>query len=459
MEYRDFIAQKHIRYQPTGFEPDDMNPHMFDFQRDISRLGCMRGRFGGFLACGLGKALCQLECSRQFVRHTRKPTLLLAPLAVAQQAKRESDKFSIDCNVKVCKDASDVEPDTICLANYERLHKFDADAFGGIVLDEGSCVKAFDSKLKADLVSRFSIVPYRQTWTATPAPNDYMEMGNQAEYLGIMRHAEMLAAFFVNDGGDTSKWMLRGHAKGAFWEWMASWSVMIQSPADLGYDASRYALPEIEYHEHIIEGGPSDGMLFSMGARGLSAQRKAMRDSMELRIEKAASLVASDSEPWVVWCNMNEEGERLAKAIPGSIEVAGRHSVDEKEERLLEFINGKRRVLIIKPKIGGFGLNLQFCRNTVIFPTNSWEQWHQMIRRFYRFGQDRTVNVHAVLGEEEMPILENIMRKERDAEAMAGYIKDAMAAITQIDIKRVERKIETYLPTKKMRLPQWAKAV
>jgi hypothetical protein len=384
--------------------------------------------------------------------------LLLAPLAVAQQAKREADKFSIACNVKVCKSQADVEPDTVCLVNYERLHKFDPSCFGGVIADEGSAMKGLDSKIKTTLVTDYSEVPYRQTWTATPAPNDYMEMGNQAEYLGIMRHQEMLAAFFVNDGSDTSKWMLRGHAKTPFWEWMASWSVMIQSPADIGYDASRYQLPPIEYHNHTIPSEASEGALFSMGARGLTAQRKAIRQSMTQRIEMAAKIATQDDEPHVIWCNMNEEGVELAKAIPNSIEVAGRHSVDEKEERLLDFINGKYKRLIIKPKIGGFGLNLQFCRNTTIFPTNSWEQWHQMIRRFYRFGQDRKVNVHCVVGEEELPIVENIMRKERDAESMAKYIKDAMAAITESEIKKVERYIETYKTTRKMSLPAWLQA-
>lgn len=459
MEYREFIASKHIRFSPVGFEPDDLNPNMFDFQRDISRWACNRGRFGGFLACGLGKALCQLECSRQIVRHTRKPVLLPAPLAVAQQAKREAEKFGIACNVKICRDQSDVEKDTICLTNYERLHKFDPDCFGGIVCDEGSSMKGQDSKIKETLTTAYHRVPYRQTWTATPAPNDYTEMGNQSEYLGIMRKAEMLATFFVNDGSDTSNWILRGHARGHFWDWMASWSVMIQSPADIGYDASRYVLPEIEYHHHVIEGEPTDGFFFSMGAKGLSDQRESLHKTMDARIERAISIVNSEpDEPWVIWCNMNEEGERLAASIPSSIEVAGRHSVDEKEERLLDFINGRHRVLIIKPKIGGFGLNLQFCRNTVIFPTNSWEQWHQMIRRFYRFGQQRKVNVHCVVGEEETPIVENIMRKERDAENMASYIKDAMARITESEVKRVSRFIEDYKPERKMHLPSWIQA-
>jgi hypothetical protein len=284
-----------------------------------------------------------------------------------------------------------------------------------------------------------------------------MEMGNQAEYLGVMRHAEMLASFFVNDGADTSKWVLRGHAKSAFWEWMASWSVMIQSPADLGYDASRYVLPELKYINHIVKSDASDGMLFPMGARGLSEQRKAIRDSMTARIEKAASIANGSKEPFVVWCNLNDEGEELVRAIPGSIEVAGRHSVDEKEERLMDFIDGKHRVLVIKPKIGGFGLNLQFCHNTVVLPTNSWEMLHQMVRRFYRFGQDKSVNAHLVLSEQEIPVLENIMRKEHDAEMMALYVKEAMASITKSEIRAVERNIESYKPRKKMSLPSWAK--
>lgn len=457
MDYREFIASKHFRFEPVGFNVRNLNPNLMGFQAPIVERACGVGRFGGFLACGLGKSLCQLESGRQIVEHTNKPVLLLTPLAVSQQTKREAEKFDIAVPVKVCKTHADVIHDGINLVNYERLQLFDPSVFGGLLIDEGSIIKGLDSKIKSILVTKFRDIPFRQTWTATPAPNDYTEMGNQAEFLGIMRHTEMLATFFVNDGGDTSKWMLRGHARKSFWNWMASWAVMIQSPADIGFDAAGYDLPELNYVEHVIESEAPDGYLFSMGAKTLADQRKATRKSMQDRIARTVEIVDSlGDEPVVIWCNLNEEGTELAKAIKGSVEVAGRHSVDEKEERLMSFINRDTNRLILKAKIGGLGLNLQHCANTIIYPTHSWEQWHQMIRRFYRFGQCRPVNAHYVVSEEEMPIVHNLQRKEREADAMFSEVVEAMSGLTKQLIRKTSSGVTYYQASKKAMVPAWA---
>ena len=456
MNYHEFIASKQRTIDPAGFEPGELNPKLFDWQADIVRWACRMGKFGGFEDCGLGKSFQQLECARQIVEHTQKPVLILCPLAVAEQTKREAAKFGIDCSVTVIKTSNDVQPG-INVCNYERLHAINPDDFAGIILDEGSIIKSVDGKIRKELLTRFDAIPYRQTWTATPAPNDHMEIGNQAEFLGIMKREEMLAKYFVHDGGDTSKWRLKGHAAALFWKWMAQWSIMIRSPKDLGYESQGYTLPPIRYEQHTIEiDKPLPGMLFQSEARTLNERRDARKQSLRERCELVASLAESNDQPWVIWCNYNAEGELLEKVIGDAVEVAGRHTTDEKEDRLSRFTNGDIRVLITKPKIGGFGLNWQHCCNTAIFPTDSWEQWYQMIRRFWRFGQTQTVNVHYVASGQEAAVVRNLMRKERDAAAMFDGTAAAMSSASRDNLQGIKQQHDRYKSETQMEIAQWA---
>jgi hypothetical protein len=456
-DYHDFIERKTLIDAPSGFEPGDINPALFEWQADIVRYACMRGRFGGYEDCGLGKSIQQLESARLINEHTGLPVMIFAPLAVAEQTKREARKFDIQAEVRVCKDQSHVG-NCINVANYERLHLFEPEKFGGVLLDEGSILKSIDGKIRGQLLNDWQCVPYRQSWSATPAPNDFMEIGNQAEFLGVMKRSEMLATFFVHDGGDTSKWRLKGHAREAFWRWMASWCVMVRRPSDLGYADEGYDLPPIQYHEHYVDSKAGAGQLFATNAGTLQERRNARRSSLFDRCKAAASIVEQTCEPCVLWCNLNDEGETLAKMIPGAVEVAGRHTLEQKEERLAAFTRGDIQTLITKPKIGGFGLNWQHCPKTVIFPTDSWEQWYQMVRRFWRFGQTQQVNVHAVASEAETGVIENLRRKEQDAGVMFDGIAAAMSELSREQIRKTERQTTTYTPEQRMEFPQWLTA-
>ena len=455
MEYDEFIRNKSQWDVGNGFEPGAINSNLFDWQADIVRYACMRGRFGGYEDCGLGKSVQQLESARLINEHTGRPVMIFAPLAVAEQTKREARKFDIQAEVRVCKDQSHIG-NCINVANYERLHLFEPDKFGGVLLDEGSILKSIDGKIRGQLLNDWQCVPYRQSWSATPAPNDFMEIGNQAEFLGVMKRSEMLATFFVHDGGDTAKWRLKGHARDAFWRWMAGWCVMVRRPSDLGYDDDGYNLPPIEYHEHYTDSKAAPGQLFALHASTLAERRGARRASLEDRCEKAIEIASSDG-PCVIWCNLNDEGDRLAKMDGEAVEVAGRHTLEQKEERLSAFTNGDIKTLITKPKIGGFGLNWQHCPQTVIFPTDSWEQWYQMVRRFWRFGQEQPVNVHAVASESESGVIDNLKRKELDAGRMFDGIAAAMSELSRDNIRKTERQTTNYIPTLEMELPTWLK--
>jgi len=456
-DYAEFIQKKSRLHVERGFKAKNINTKLFDWQQAIVDLACRRGSFGGFEDCGLGKSPQQLECSAQFVKATGKRVLILCPLAVSYQLAREADKFSTDCDYKVVRDQSEVDSG-ISITNYERVHKFDPAEFAGVVLDEGSILKSVDGKTRNQLLESFQHCEFKQSWTATPAPNDYMEIGNQAEFLAAMRRSEMLSMYFVHDGGDTAKWRLKGHARHRFWEWMASWCVVLRSPADIGYDGSGFNLPGLNVHNHEISGGGVGGFLFDMPASTMNDRRAAAKETIQSRCEHAAALAKSSSESWVIWCNRNAEGELLRKLIPDAVEVAGRHSVEEKEETLAAFSAGDIRVLITKPKIGGFGLNWQHCHNTAIFPTDSWEQWYQMIRRFWRFGQESEVNVNVIYSSGEAAIAENLRRKERDSLALVSQMAEHMREVMTKNVRGVRANVTDYAPTQDMRIPEWLRS-
>lgn len=443
--YETFLARKAVECAPSGFPRDEdaINAQLFPFQRDIVRWALHRGRAAIFAGTGLGKTAMQLEWAHHVVTETVRPVLILAPLAVAQQTAREGGRFGIP--VTLCHDGEDVRAG-INIANYERMHRFDATRFSGIVLDESSILKSYSGATTTAIIAAFADTPYKLACTATPAPNDYMELGNHAAFLGVMSRAEMLALFFVHDGGSTQDWRLKGHAEEAFWRWLASWAVMLKLPSDLGYEDGSFALPPLHYHHHTVKSGtiPS-GMLFAVEATDLMARRTARRDSIAERVALVAELVNASDEPWLIWCDLNAEGDALAKAIPDAVQVAGADSLEEKEARMLGFTDGEHRVLVSKPSICGFGLNWQHCPNVAFVGlSDSWEQYYQAIRRCYRFGQTRPVHCHIVASEAEGAVVANIERKERDAETMAREMVKHMQVQNKADLAGFSRQRDEY---------------
>jgi DNA modification methylase len=434
--YDDFIKRKATEDVESGFEPSQLGDHLFDFQASIVEWACKRGRAAIFADTGLGKTAMQTEWARQVSEHTGGRVLIAAPLCVAQQTVEEAAKFGI--HIQYCRHPSEISSNTmIVITNYEMIEKFDPSEFVGIVLDESSILKSHTSKTRALIIEMFQRTPYRLSCTATPSPNDHMELGNQAEFLGVMTSVEMLAMFFVHDGGDTSQWRLKGHGKTRFWEWMATWSICIRNPADLGFDGARYNLPGLKMHEHVVESGePLDGQLFAGIAQTLTERRDAKRKSMAERISITAALVNSHSRPSIVWCHLNDESKALTAAIPDAIEVTGSMTADEKEAAIMAFTHGSRRVLVSKASICGFGMNWQHCSDMVFAGLDdSYESFYQAIRRCYRFGQTKVVSVHLVSAESEGAVKANLERKQAQADDMAQSMVDHMRELTKQKIK------------------------
>ncbi|SOC45743.1 hypothetical protein SAMN05892877_117132 [Rhizobium subbaraonis] len=455
--YSSFLAKKRRVDPATGIMADiDLPSVLKDHQRDIVRWGLRRGRAAIFAGTGLGKTLMELAWAEQVSAYTGRPVLIFAPLAVAAQHIREASKFGIFARLVTCMD--DVRPG-INITNYQKIDHFDLSKFGGIVLDESSILKSTDGKYRTRLIEECARVPFRLAATATPAPNDFMELGNHAEFLGVMSYTDMLAMFFVHDGGDTQKWRLKGHAEGEFWKWMASWAVMLRKPSDLGYDNAGYDLPALRYHSHMVnvDYAPSmeTGLLFPMEARTLQERIGARRDSVGERVALAASMTPAD-RPFVWWCNMNPEAEGLAKAIPGAVNLTGSDSDDAKERKMVDFSEGRIRVLITKPSIAGFGMNWQHCADTGFVGLNdSFEQVFQSVRRFWRFGQNKPVNVHFIASEMEGAVVANLRRKEADADRMAAAMVMHMADLSSEHVRGMVRDRPDYHPTIPMKIPAW----
>lgn len=466
--YQQFLTNKAIVAPVAGFSPSSMNPMMKPFQRDSTAWGCRRGRAALFKDCGLGKTFDELEWGRQVSEYTAMAStpgnvLHLTPLVVAEQTMAEAVKFGIP-NVHLCRSQADVKPG-INITNYEKLHKFDAGAFDGIVLDESSILKALDGATKKALIEFSQYIPYRLAATATPSPNDYTELGNHAEFLGVMSMSEMLATFFVHDGGKTSDWRLKGHAEKEFFRWLSTWAICMRKPSDLGYSDDGYDLPTLNIVEHILDCGPAEGFLFAMEARTMSERRSARRSSLKDRVAACAELVNASPEQWITWCDLNDESEMLHKLIPGSVEVKGKASASTAQEEsrrdaFLGFIEGRYRVLDTKPKIGAWGLNLQNCRNMAFVGlSDSYEAFYQAVRRCWRFGQPLPVNVHVFIAETETRVLANIKRKEADADAMAQGMVEHMKDFNKRELASgVGRDTIAYQPSKSMALPEWMAA-
>ena len=393
-----------------------------------------KGKAAIFADTGLGKTAMQCEWAKQVQNHTGGRVLILAPLCVSLQTVREGKKFGVD--IRYLRE--DDYNDGIIITNYEMLEHFDFSRLDAIILDESSILKSQDGKTRKRILELSQRIPYRLSCTATPSPNDFMELGNQCEFLGIMSSTEMLAMFFTHDGGETSKWRLKGHAKTRFWEWMASWSVCIRKPSDLGFDDSRYDMPPLNIVTHITQAKPS-GTIFAMPAETLTERIKARKNSVEERVDACADLINCSDESWLVWCNLNAESDLLEQRIDKSKAVTGSDPITKKEETISSFIGGSLPILISKASITGFGLNLQHCHNMAFVGiTDSFEDYYQAIRRCYRFGQSQPVNVHLFLSDAEILILENLKRKEEQHLEMSRQMIESMGDLMKKEIMGTE---------------------
>ena len=457
-EYTDFLKTKEIRYDSCGFEPESDNPKLFQWQSDIVRWALMKGRAAIFADCGLGKTPMQLQWASQVSAHEGKPVLICAPLAVAKQTQREGVKF--DVPVTVCRKGEDVRPG-VNVTNYEMLEHFNAEDFSGVVLDESSILKDATSATRKMLTDKFRHTPYKLCCTATPSPNDFMELGTHSDFLGVMNQPEMLATFFCHDGGNTSKWRLKGHAEQKFFEWVASWACCITNPADLGYDGSDFVLPELRIEEVVtktkdMENREGQYILFAETALSLNERREARRNSLTDRVRAAADIANATDEQVLVWCDLNSESEALSEAINGAVEVRGSQSPDYKENAMNGFTDGVNRVLVSKPSIAGWGMNWQQC-NTMVFVglSDSFEAYYQAVRRCWRFGQTRPVTVYIIISEAEGCVKQNIERKQADAQRMTQELVKFTKDILSAEIRHTTRMIENYITTERMDIPAW----
>ena len=458
MEYSEFIAGKFAAAMPTGFEgPFDLPVSLFPMQHDLVSWSLKRGRAAIFADTGLGKSRMQVAWAAKVHELTGLCVMILAPLAVAQQTIAEGAEIGV--TITRCREPEDVRPG-LNITNYDRIHKFDCSQFGAVVLDESSCIKHHTAKTLQTLMDSFGHCHYKLCATATPAPNDWTELGTHAEFLGICSRAEMLAEFFVHDGGETQTWRLKGHARHLFWQWVASWGAMIRKPSDLGYDDAMYALPPLTVVDHVVDTDEDkiadNGMLFALEASTMSERREAKKASMANRVRQCADIVNGSDATWVVWCELNAEADALKAAIPDAVEIRGPDDADLKERRLMEFAQGKTRVLITKASITGWGLNWQHCHNTAfVGVSDSFEAYYQAIRRFWRFGQKQEVTVHRFASQLESAVMKNLERKQVISIEMGESLAMETRAAVTAQIKGAVRATNSYNAIHKVKSPSW----
>lgn len=450
MDYKEFLQNKRFVLESSGFDVDksELNPMLYEFQKDIVRWALKKGKACIFADCGLGKTPMQLSWAFQVNKHTGGKILILTPLAVADQTKREAEKFGYA--TKVVEKQEDCI-NGINITNYEKLDRFIANEFTGIVLDESSILKSYSGKVRTAIIQNFHEVPYKLACTATPSPNDYMELGNHSEFCGVMTRPEMLSMFFVHDGGHTSKWRLKGHAEDVFWQWLSTFSVFVDNPNNIGYEVDGYNLPPINIQEIIVDGDTPVAETLTLAER-----RQARKDSLQLRCEQAAELVNNSDEQWLVWCDLNDESHRLYELINESIEVRGSDKDIYKSQSMLYFSKGKVKCLVTKPKIAGFGMNWQNCHNMIFTGlSDSYEQYYQALRRCWRFGQNKPVNVYIIISAKEGCVKENIERKQTDFLKMQSEMTELTKEITKKELRSTCRISTPYEPHIKMELPEW----
>jgi len=447
--YAEFLASKAQSQTHDGFAPSFLPSCLKDFQGSLTEWAVWKGRAALLEDCGLGKTLQQLVWAENVVRHTNRPVIVFTPLAVAFQTAREAIKFDIEAHV--CLDGK-FRPG-INIANYERLHYFDPSDFAGAVCDESSILKSFEGTRRLQITEFMRKLPYRLLCTATAAPNEYTELGTSSEALGYLGYMDMLTRFFKNNQGnsinpmiirrkglnyrvldDNAKWRFKGHAEIPFWQWVCSWSRAVRKPSDLGFDDGEFALPPLIERQHLVNTKtlPS-GKLFALPAVGLHEQREERRRTITERCEQAAHLVTPTGKPAIVWCHLNPEGDLLERLIPGCVQISGRDDDDEKERKFMSFITGERRVLVTKGKIGAWGLNFQHCAHVVTFPTHSFEEYYQEVRRCWRFGQVNPVTVDIVTTEGEKDVMANLQRKAAAADRMFTGLISHMNEAMSID--------------------------
>jgi hypothetical protein len=464
-EYDAFLAAKVVSAPPVGFDPTrERYPEQIKaFQADVVSWACRRGKAALFEGTGLGKSLQELTWSREVYEETGKPVLNLTGLAIAEQTVLEAEKFDID---GVAYAASQDEVKTpIPVTNYDRLHLFDPSKYGGVVLDESSILKAADGATRAALMVFCRDIPYVLPATATPAPNDWTELGQHSELLGVMSAKEMLATYFVHDGSNRAHggdgWRLKRHAEADFWAWLASWAVMIRRPQDLGYDEVGYDLPPLHRHQVTVPDltPPASGF-FHVDAGTLQERLAAKRDSIPQRVGAISEIARAErGQPWVYWCHLNDEADAMTAAIPGAVQLSGADDRETKKAKLLAFSRGEIQDFVTKPKIAAWGLNWQFCRRFACVGLNdSYEQLYQLTRRFWRFGQIAEVHGYFAASEREGAVVRNLDRKERDYEASLDAMAVHMRDLNRAAIRGGRVANTDYSPTQPMELPAWLAA-
>ncbi|MFM2287426.1 MAG: hypothetical protein RL684_569 [Pseudomonadota bacterium] len=452
-DYTAFLTNKSQAGADSGFKPLWMPDFLFDFQAEKAEWAIRKGRAANVADCGLGKTPMSLVWGSNVARKTAKPVLYLNPCAVGPQIVREAEKFGVEA--RMSRDGS--SDGHIVVTNYEKLHLFSPDDFGGVICGESSILKSFEGARRGEITQFMRKVPYRLLETATAAPNDYIELGTSSEALGYLGHMDMLNRFFRNDlnnsaqgrmRGEVIKWRLKGHAETPFWRWVCSWMHAIRKPSDMGYSDDAFILPPLQEVESLVKSNTlAEGFLFEMPAIGLKEQREERRRTVQERCERVAQLVNPTGQPALVWCDLNDEGDVLEKLIPDAVQVSGSDSDEEKEEKLMAFVDRKARILITKKKIGAWGLNFQHCAHIVDFPSHSFEQRYQGVRRCWRFGQKRPVRVDTVTTEGQQGIVKNLQRKAKQADDMFDRLVQHMN-----DAQGIAR-INTH--TQPMEAPQW----
>lgn len=430
MNYQEFLRTKELRALPAGMAKiPELGSHLFDHQRDVVEFLLRAGRGAAFLDTGMGKTAVELEYGRRVVEYTNKPVLMLAPLAVGKQHKREADRF--DTDAEVIRDQSEVKGAKVYITNYERLHLFDKSKFSGIVLDESSVIKSFTGKTTKAITEFASDMQFRLAATATPAPNDHMELGQHSSFLGAMRSSEMLARWFITDQSEMGKYRLKRHGVKPFWSWVASWARCVGKPSDLGYSDDGFTLPPLNVHKHVVETDLTEGAgdkLFRIPDVSATSIHKEKRLTSMARAEKIAELANQDtSSPMMIWVETDYDADSIMSLLPDAVEVRGSMSADMKEDRLDAFTTGGIRVLVSKPSIAGFGLNWQHCNRTAFVGLSfSYEMYYQAVRRFWRFGQKMPVDCHIAMADTETAIWQTIQRKQREHETMKLEMFEAM---------------------------------
>jgi len=428
MNYQEFLESKKHSQKPSSSELLWSNPSLFGFQEHLVKIAFAESRFAIFADVGLGKTIMQLTWAKNVAIATSKPVLILAPLAVTYQTAREAEKFNIE-GVAVSRDGT-IQSEVV-ITNYEQLGKFNPVDFGGVCCDESSILKSFDGQTRTLIIDFMRKIDYRLLCSATPAPNDFIELGSSSEALGVMGSVNMLQRFFRNyrdncttkrHFGEAPKWQFRGHAEIPFWQWVSTWSRAVKSPSDLGFDNVGYTLPGLEINYHKVEVKPPEGMLFPLPCVTLAEQRQEVRRTINDRCERSAELIRQHSDPFIVWCNLNDESKLLKELIPDAVEISGSDSDDSKLKKFQSFLSGDSRGLITKPKIGAWGLNFQHCSNMIYFPNHSYEQWYQCVGRCYRYGQKKTVSVDVVYSPGEQRIIDNMNQKADKAKQMYSQL-------------------------------------